>query len=929
MPPKSKRPKMAEPVFAPNAPAHEVDQLPLIGDSCCAVKSCCDSSSIQIDTCGETNMRHGETACSKDRQTQSRHDDGDRDHKDSCCAGATQELPQAPKSNCEDTCCDTGQQEQTGPLEPTRPLTDDVEKGLGSELVAMTVFGMTCTGCGDKLKRALCGFDGVSEVKVNFVMGNAEFSMDPNRDANHIIKDTEKATGFRCSRLDGDLQTIDILASGAQARSIQRSTIDGLRQVTILNKQTVRLSFDPTVIGSRTLTDGVGPSGGLAPFVDPAISSGQKVLLDKFVKMIMAAVLTIPVAVLAYKEDATDPRTKAIVSLALGTCVQLIAVPEFYLPAIRALVLLRQVEMDLLVVISITAAYLYSVVAFAFRMVGRPLETSEFFETSTLLITLVLMGRVLASYARMRAVAAVSFRSLEATSAIIVEHDRERGVDARLLQYGDSFRVLPHAIIPTDGLVVHGSSEVDESMLTGESEPVHKMEGSSVVAGTMNGSGALVAQLTRLPGKNTVTDIAQLVEQASASKPKIQELADKVAGWFVPAVSLIAFLVTIIWVVVGLEGRNHSAGRSIATAITYAVATLAVSCPCALGLAVPMVLVIAGGIAARNGVIIKSAESTERSHKVTDVVCDKTGTVTESELEVVDLSLLGADEALTLAVCKAAVADSNHPVSLAVSKKLASRPGSSIRLEGLHAHPGFGIEAAYNNSIVRAGNAQWTDSASHPSASACLEAGHSILVVTLDSDPIAVFGLRPRLRPEATFVLDKLRLRGITVHLVSGDHSGAVNSVAAEARIINVAARCTPSEKRDYVSKLMAEGKTVLFVGDGTNDAVAVTQADIGVQMGGSISSSDVTRGAADVVLLGGLEGLLFLLDISRVSYHRMMFNFAWSAVYNIVAILFASGAFVRVRIPPAYAGLGEIVSILPVVLSAMTMLLTRLRRTT
>ena len=807
----------------------------------------------------------------------------------------------------------------------------DIEKAEGLELVSLVVDGMTCSGCANKVERALKGSQGVSHVRVNFVMGNADFAVDPRiGNVNQIIRDVEKRTGFGCVKKAAGGQTIDVLSSGASAKALANMDISGVTLVTITNKKVVQIIYDPNIIGARaivkkihSLTDGLAP-----PAADPTLSMGKKRLYDALAKMIAAAVLTIPVLVLAWGDTGVSIKTKAIISLIFATLVQLIAVPVFYRPAIMILVRERTLEMDMLVTISITAAYVYSLVAFGFRMADKPLETAEFFETSTLLIALVLLGRLISAVARIRAVAAVSLRSLQATTATIIEDGVEREIDTRLLQFGDRFTVQPHSRIPTDGRITKGASEVDESMLTGESVPVSKKPGDAIIAGTINGSSPLQAHVTRLPGRNTVTDIAQLVEEAADSKPKIRDLADRVAGWFVPAVAVIAVIVTVVWIIIGLKGTKQPASKAVPDAITYAIAVLAVSCPCALGLAVPMVLVVAGGIAARGGVVIKSAECTATARKVTDIVFDKTGTLTESKLEVVTEEFFASNPREAATIAKALVTGNNHPVSLAVAKHLEKNAVKPAPLSNVRSVPGAGVEATDSSGAVfRAGNPQWTNSESNPTVSAQLSAGMTLLLVTSNSNPVALFSLRTSLRPEAAAVVSSLTARRIAVHIVSGDQTQAVNAIASLVGVSpeNVAAQRTPAQKRDYVASLMARGKNVLFCGDGTNDAVAVAQANVGVQLSGgqgeAVSASDVTRGAADVVLLSGLNGIPFLLDVSKASYHRIVFNFVWSAVYNVLAILLAAGAFVNIRIPPAYAGLGEIVSVLPVIFAAMTML--------
>ncbi|KAK5143878.1 hypothetical protein LTR04_001741 [Oleoguttula sp. CCFEE 6159] len=721
--------------------------------------------------------------------------------------------------------------------------------------------------------------------------------------------------------MSSNVQHIDLFMSTPSAKEISRNLPSGITEVDVLDKQTARITYDPTIIGARSLVDALHlfTTGLAPPRADSSVSGGRRRLYDMLIKTTLAAVFTIPVLVLAWGDTLVLDRTRGYVSIVLATLVQALSVPEFYQPAISSLVYSRTIEMDMLVVISISAAYVYSVVAFGLSMAGKPLDTKAFFETSTLLITLVLLGRLIAAFARMKAVAAVSMRSLQASSAVLVEDQGTRELDARLLQLGDRFMIMPHAQIPTDGQIIEGESEVDESMLTGEALPVAKRVGAQVIAGTINGSGTLTARLTRLPGKNTVTDIANLVEEASNNKPRIQELADRVAGYFVPVVAAVALVVIIVWVIVSLRVRDESSGKAVSTAITYAIAVLAVSCPCALGLAVPMVLVVAGGVAARDGIVIKSAESTERAHRVTDVVFDKTGTLTLSELDVAAEEVFSSDPGLALSLAMSLVRDNKHPVSMAVAKHLNKQEQQSIRLMDVRVIPGAGVEATWVASSLRAGNPNWLKVNQVPEVARLIEQGMTTLCILKDSELLVVFGLRSTLRPETATVIRELQDRKITVHLVSGDEEKAVHDVGAAVGIArdNVAARRSPAEKRLYVQELMDHGKEVLFCGDGTNDAIAIAQANVGVQMG---TSSDVTGATADVVLLSGLEGVLFLLDVSKASYRRIVLNFVWSGIYNVIAILLAGGAFVRVRIPPAYAGLGEIVSVLPVIIAALSM---------
>lgn len=805
--------------------------------------------------------------------------------------------------------------------------THDVENAAAREHVLLNITGMTCTGCANKATNVLERIDGLSNVKINFVTSVGEFDVNqellPSSDL--IISQLARETGFKCVRVLSDHQTLDLMMSRADAKRYWDNAPQGVEVITEVDRKTQRVSYDPTIIGARSVLSSARPALLAPPNNDGALASSRRQLLMMSLSFFIAAICTIPVVVLAWSNNQVPELTRSIVSLVLATIVQGVAVPEFYVPALKSLIFSRIVEMDMLVVISITAAYGYSIVAFALHQTGHELTEDEFFETSSLLITLVLLGRVVAVSARVRAITAVSFKSLQAQTTRLVEGlNNTVELDARLLEFGDTIMIPPHTRIVTDGEVIEGQSEVDESMITGESIPVPKKPGETVVAGTNNGSSQLIMRITRLPGKNSISDIATLVESALGARPRVQELADKFASWLIPCVVTLASITFIAWILVGLKVRNQDAGRSVGTAITYGIAVLAISCPCALGLAVPMVLIVAAGVAAKAGIVIRQATALETAHSITDVVFDKTGTLTIGDLEVayehVEESSLGKEKILS--ITKALIKDNAHPVSMAVAKKLKDVKVPHMDLGRVESIPGHGIRAKFDGLDVRAGNPTWLGIDKHSQISNLTKQGMSLFCVCLakSQEPLAIWGLKSTLRGEASSVVATLKARGITAHIVSGDNQEVVANVAKAVGIpsANTASKHTPLAKKQYVEKLINQGKKVLFCGDGTNDAVAIAQANIGAQMG---SASDVIGAVADAVLLGSLDGIPALLDLSKRAFRRIVFNFVWSAVYNLFAILLASGAFVKVRIPPAYAGLGEIVSVLPVVLVALTLL--------
>lgn len=804
----------------------------------------------------------------------------------------------------------------------------DIEQAAAREHIVLNISGMTCTGCSRKMMNVLDRIPGLSNAQVTFVSGLAEFDIDEKAaQVESILPQIERETGFKLSRISSGYQTLDVWMSSVLAEQFEASNPPGLVSIEKQKGKKCLITYNPRIIGARSL---LPPDVELAPPSDDVrVSDEKRHLWEMLLSFLVATVFTVPVVILNWAESSMRYRTLQVTSLALATVVQVVAVPVFYVGAIKSLIYSRVMEMDMLVVISITAAYFYSIIAFALTEAGYDLEQGPFFETSSLLVTLVLFGRLMAAWARMRAVSAVSLRSLQAETALLLgANDETEKIDARLLQFGDEIKVLPHSRIVTDGVVVLGESAVDESMVTGESTPVGKQTNNAVIGGTMNGPGPLHVRVTRLPGENSIADIANLVEKAASAKPRIQDLADKFASRFIPAAVGIALVVFVVWIAVGLKVRNMNAGGAVGIAITYAIAVLAISCPCALGLAVPMVLVIAGGCAAREGVIIKVADAIERGHKVTDVVFDKTGTLTKGDLYVVyervfSSYLVGKEDAY--AVARTLAGGNDHPVSKAVAAYLREKTGDSATVSKIKSTPGCGVQAQWSGSTVMGGNPYWLGIADQPHIAQILDNGMTSFCLTLDGELLIAFGLKSTLREEATTVVAKLRHRGLQCHIVSGDGAKVVEDVALTLGFAPdcIVSRSSPAAKQEYIRTLQEQGKMVLFCGDGTNDAVAVTQANVGVQIG---SASDVTAGAADVVLLGGLEGVNILLNLSKKAFKRIMFNFAWSAVYNTFAILLAAGAFVKFRIPPGYAGLGEIVSVAPVIVAAMTLVLGKKR---
>ncbi|ETR99098.1 heavy metal translocatin [Trichoderma reesei RUT C-30] len=916
-----------------------------------------DERSCQDSCCGESEDElQGDMACQNEDETANLEDDccapqlsctkgccfneenrpcPDDMSEPDCCEGKSSPC-------CDQTCLDRlALRECEGP-EPdygsTGKSTSSCSRGR-NEHVILSISGMTCTGCETKLVRSLGTLSFVKNLKTSLVLSRAEFDLVGHGvSVEEVTKHLERTTEFKCERISYKGSSLDIVVpAGGAAAFVNQPWPEGVTEMKVVDEKTVNVCFNADIIGARDLIEsGWGDTSFQlgTTRLDPSLEAGKRHVRHNGYMTLLSAGLTIPVLIMAWAPLPAHEMAYSSASLALATLVQFIVAGPFYPKALKALLFSRVIEMDLLIVLSTSAAYIFSVVSFAYLASGHPLSTGQFFETSTLLVTLIMVGRWVATLARQKAVESISIRSLQDPTAVIVTDEGDKEIDARLLQYGDVLKVAPDTRIPTDGTVISGSSEVDESMMTGESMPVEKHAGSSVIAGTVNGSGMLHVRLTRLPGDNTISTVAGMVDEAKLSKPKIQAVADRVASYFVPVVVAITIAVFCIWIAVGIMVRELPGNEAAIQAVTYAITVLIVSCPCAIGLAVPMVVVIASGVAAERGVVFKSAESLEVAYKASHVVFDKTGTITEGRLKVVQEWYADGDQNSTKSLLLGLVESIKHPASAAMASHLKDQGVSPASVSNAKALTGKGVEGVADGAgtALRAGNSRWLCLESHPTAQSMLSDGYTVLGFTMGGSVAAIFGLQDSIRSDAASTVQTLLFNGISVHILSGDDDGAVRSVATQLGITeaNVRSRCTPADKQAYIQALLqgptspeqpskankAKQPVVIFCGDGSNDAAALAQATIGIHM--NDQGTEVAQSAADVVLMRpSLAGVLTVIAASKKSMRRIAFNFGWSFVYNLFAVLLAAGAFVDARIPPEYAGLGELVSVLPVIAAA------------
>ena len=834
-----------------------------------------------------------------------------------------------------DSCCVSGN-EQRGPIRaahsirtPRKCERSDVEEGLAhSERVVLKFQGSNCPGCTSEISKALESMSAVRNLQFNTILLRADFDLDlVNSSVRDVIEYVKRATGRACQRIGDGWHELIVTVSGYwEDFAADAMLLLGVKDVTQVNAHTFSIKYDARIAGARQLLKSLNTDLDRPILLAPPKSHDELPMDIRATacRTTLSWMLTIPILVLAWAPLPKHTITYGLVSLILATIIQVVVGGPLYLRAFRSLILNRVIDLDLLVVLSTSIAYGFSVASFICEVKGTGLVSGIYFETSALLITLIMMGRLMSDFACLKAFRVGSIKSLQTRSALLVDTSI-RPIDVRLLQLGDSVRVNTGCPVPTDGTIISGVSEFDESVLTGEATLVRKALGSSVIAGSFNIGDAVLVEVTRLPGNNTIDEIAGMVEEVTHSKIKAQQTADEVARWIVPISATLAMLTLLIWSMINIGYRGKSTSSAIVSAVSYAISVLVVCCPCAVAFAVPMVLVIASGVGAKHGVVFRSAEAMRVARGVTHVVFDKTGTLTQSCLSVVSEEYFSETQSLSGAIVVALTSQSDHPVSLALLKHLQAASVESANVAGVKSVVGKGIEGTYNGQTVRIGNARWLGVEHLSPVQMLLAKNLTVLCATQEDRLVAVFGLEATLRDDASTVIAKLVERGISVSIVSGDETGAVEQAALNLGISlkAVRARCTPREKQQYVKQLMdTNDSTVLFCGDGVNDAAALTQASVGVHIS---NGPGTTWTAGDVVLSRpSLLGILVLMDLSRDSWHQIIFNFCWAAVYNVLAILFAAGAFVHVRLSPQYAGLGEAISVLPVLLVPLRLRLKR-----
>jgi Cu+-exporting ATPase len=601
--------------------------------------------------------------------------------------------------------------------------------------------------------------------------------------------------------------------------------------------------------------------------------------------------------------------------LALATPVQFLIGARFYVSAWKAL-RARVGNMDLLVALGTSAAYFYSV----YLLLAGPAGTALYFDSAAVVIALVTVGKWLEARAKRSTTAQIkALMSLRPEMARVRRGDAEVEIPVNVVALGDIVVVRPGERLPVDGTVLRGQSEVDESLLTGESLPVAKAPGDRAIGGSINGSGLLQIETTAIGADSTLSRIIALVEGAQAGKAPVQHLVDQVAGIFVPVVIAISIATFLGW---WLIAGQFTAG------LIAAVSVLVIACPCSLGLATPTALMVGTGVAARAGILIRDAEALERAHRLDTIVLDKTGTVTKGEPTLTELVPNGLAERELLQLAAAAQAGSEHPLARAVllrARELGIAESvdesSGLPLEEFQSHAGMGLTARVGGRRIVIGNRRLMQKHGIPiedgeSLAVRLEAqGRTVTwIATLDPQPtwLGLIGMADPVKPEATAAVRHLHEIGIDTVLLTGDNERTAAAVAAQLGIRRVLAGVLPEEKAAELRRLQTQGRQVGMVGDGVNDAPALAAADVGFAMG---TGADVAMQTAGVTLMRGDPRLLGdAISVSRATYRKIRQGLFWAFIYNVVGLPAAAFGLLS----PMIAGAAMALSSVSVVSNAL-----------
>ena len=725
--------------------------------------------------------------------------------------------------------------------------------------VLLKIDGMTCSACSSGLEKYLNKQEGIKQATVNLIMNNANIEYDDKKlTLEQVEKFVEKA-GFTSLGIDNF------------EKEEKKKTNEKYKLIAI------------TIISILVLYISMSHMVGM-----PVIS---------FLDMM------------------THPANYAI-SLFILTTIVLILGKDIIKNGYKNLIH-KTPNMDTLVMIGVLSSYIYSIYGTIRILKGYVMHVeSLYYESAVIVIFFIEIGRYVENKNKDKTKEALQqLMSITPNNAVILRDGQEITVTLDEIQKGDILICKPGEKIAVDGEITDGTTHINESFITGESVPVKREKGSKVIAGSINYEGTIKYKAEKIGKESTVSEIVRLVTQATSTKAPIAKIADKISGYFVPVVLVIAVLAFILWLIIS---------KNVATAINIFVSILVVACPCSLGLATPLAIVIASGNASKKGILVKTSETLENAHKVKTICFDKTGTLTKGELSISKIyNYSNIEENEILRKVASIEKKSEHPIARAIVKKAKEEKIKLEEIKEFKAIPGFGVEGITkkgekyligNKKLMVENNIKISNEQDEKDL---VNQGNSILFVSLNNELIALIGVKDILKENVVDVIKKLKNRNIDIVMLTGDNEKTADIIAKEIGINKVISNVTPKEKSEQIKKLKTNG-LVMMCGDGINDSVSLVTADIGVSVS---SGTDIAMDSSQVVLMNdNLEKIDDLIDISRKTIRNIKQNLFWAFFYNICMIPIACGILqpLGITMNPMIAAFAMTISSLTVVLNAL-----------